>query len=73
MSDLAYIVTDGGITAIIGGEEHAITRDNPSYQEVVGAIVAKEDPDQIADLFRTANAVKRYSQGAITVSADGCA
>lgn len=73
MSNLNYIITESGITAIIGGETHTITRDNASYSEVLNAIVAGEDPYTIADLFRTANAVKRYTKGAVEISADGSA
>lgn len=71
---LNYIVTTGGITASIGGNTHTITRDNPSYNQVKDAIVQYRygsDATYIADLFRTANAVKRYTKGAIEVSVDG--
>jgi hypothetical protein len=37
------------------------------------AIKSQDDPSHIADLFRTANAVKRYTKGAVEVSADGSA
>jgi hypothetical protein len=71
-TSFSYIITPGtGITAVINGETHTITSDNASYGEVLGAIKAGEDPLYIADLFRTANAVKRYSKGAFEVSADG--
>lgn len=68
---LSYIVTSSGITAIINGETHTITNDNASYNEVLSAIRAGKHPFDIADLFRTANAVKRYSKGAFEVDDDG--
>ena len=73
MSRISYIITSSGITAVIDGVEHTITRDNASYNEVLDAIKAQENPSRIADLFRTANAVKRYTKGAIEISADGSA
>lgn len=73
MSRLNYIITGSGITAVIDGEVHTITRDNASYNEVLEAIKAKEEPSYIADLFRTANAIKRYTKGAVEISADGSA
>jgi hypothetical protein len=71
MSRLSYIITGSGVTAIIDGETHTITSDNASYREVLDAIIAGEDPSRIADLFRTANAIKRYTKGAVEISADG--
>lgn len=74
MTNIHYIITTSGITAIIGGEAHTITRDNPSFSQVKDAIArhrAGTDASYIADLFRTANAVKRYTKGAVEVSADG--
>lgn len=73
LNRISYIVTASGLTAIIDGEQYTITRDNASYHEVQEAIIAKEDPMYIADLFRTANAVKRYTKGAVEISADGSA
>lgn len=73
MSSLSYIITESGITAIINGETHTITSDNASYNEVLAAIIAKEDAEYIADLFRTANAIKRYTKGAVEISNDGTA
>lgn len=70
-NQFSYIVTARGITAVIHGETHTITSDNASYQEVVKAITRRVSPSIIADLFRTANAVKRYSKGLIEVAADG--
>lgn len=70
---IGYIVTASGITAVIDGEQYAITSDNASYHEVLNAIIAKEDPARIADLFRTANAIKRYTKGAVEIAADGSA
>lgn len=67
MNNIAYIATDKGVTAIINGETHTITSDNPSYGQVLDAITNKEDAAHIADLFRTANAVAKYSNGAISV------
>lgn len=74
IKNLYYIITNDGITAVIGGETHTITRDNPSFGQVKQAIakhIRNTDATYIADLFRTANAVKRYTNGAIEVSADG--
>lgn len=71
MSKIAYIATGQGISAIINGETHTITSDNPSYRQVLDAIIANERPSWIADLFRTANAVKRYLKGNVTLTPDG--
>jgi hypothetical protein len=60
MSKLSYIVTGTGITAVVDGETMTITSDNPSYGQVLDAIKARESASVIADLFRTANAIKRY-------------
>lgn len=69
---LSYIITPGvGITAVIDGQPYTITSDNSSYHEVESAIAAGEDPAFIADLFNQANAVKRFTQGAVVVSEDG--
>lgn len=65
---ISYIITESDITAVIDGENYTITSDNASYRHVIEAIRAKESPSVIADLFRTANAVKRYLRG--TSSAD---
>lgn len=67
----SHITTVKGITAVIDGRVHTITSDNPSYQSVLQAIAAKRSPSFIAELFETANAVKRYSKGQIEISADG--
>lgn len=64
---ISYIITESGVTAVIAGETYTITSDNPSYQQVLDAVVNKERPDIIADLFRTANAVKRYTNGKVQV------
>ncbi len=66
-NEINYIVTENGIAAVIDGEQYTITSDNPSYGEVKEAIIAREDPSYIADLFRTANAVKRYTKGLVEV------
>jgi hypothetical protein len=59
---LSYIVTDGGVTAVTpDGETYTVTNDNPVYQQVREAIIAREDEDRIIDLFRTANAVRNGS------------
>lgn len=64
MSKLSYIIQPGkGITAVIDGETMTITSDNPSYSQVLDAISDREDPSIIADLFRAANAIKRYLGG----------
>ncbi len=62
-----YIVNDSGITAIIDGEQYTVASDNPVYGQVKDAIINREDSDTIAQLFRTANAVKRYFRGDIEV------
>lgn len=67
----SYIITTAGITAVIDNNVHTITSDNPSYDQVLDAIREGEDPLFIADLFRTANAVKRFSKGAFEVGEDG--
>jgi hypothetical protein len=64
---MAYIATASGITAVIDGENYTITSDNPSYQQVLEAIGNREAPENIAELFRTANAIKRYAKGLIEV------
>jgi hypothetical protein len=65
---LSYVVTDGGITAVTpDGETYTVTNDNPVYGQVRQAIIDREDEDRIVDLFRTANAVKRYAKGNIEV------
>lgn len=67
MRSLSYIITSNGITAVIEGETHTITSDNPSYGQVLDAIKADEHPQDIADLFRAANAVKRYLLGRVEI------
>ncbi len=62
-----YIINDSGITAIIDGEQYTVASDNPVYGQVRSAIQNREDEDTIAQLFRTANAVKRYFRGDIEV------
>lgn len=62
MTNIAYIITASGIAAVINGEQYTLTSDNPSYGEVLSAIQNNERPARIAELFRTANAVKRYLQ-----------
>lgn len=72
INNIAYILTPNvGITAVIGGKSYTITSDNPSYHEVEDAILSGEDPNVIADLFNAANAIKRFTQGAVAVSEDG--
>lgn len=69
---LSYINIPGvGITAVIDGKSYTITSDNASYREVEQAILNKEDPDDIADLFNAANAIKRFTRGSVSVSPDG--
>jgi hypothetical protein len=71
---LSYIVIPGvGITAVIDGKPYTLTSDNPSYHEVEDAIRDGEEPEAIADMFNAANAVKRYSHGAISVDESGAA
>jgi hypothetical protein len=65
---ISYIATCNGIAAVIDGEQYTITSDNPSYNQVLDAIIAGERPERIAELFRTANAVKRYTKGLIEVT-----
>jgi len=67
MSKLSYIITGQGITAVVDGETMTITSDNPSYGQVLDAIKDGEEPYRIAELFRAANAVKRYLQGVVEV------
>lgn len=67
VKSISYIVTEGGITAVIDGESYTVTSDNPVYSQVKDAIINREDRETIANLFRTANAVKRYSKGNIQV------
>jgi hypothetical protein len=68
MINISYIVTEGGITAVIDGETYTVTSDNPVYNQVKDAIIKREDRSVIADLFRTANAVKRYTKGSVQVN-----
>jgi len=70
---IAYISTNSGITAVIDGQQYTITSDNPSYRQVIDAIREQASADEIALLFRTANAVRRYAKGAIEVAEDGSA
>lgn len=67
MSKLSYIITGQGITAVVDGETMTITSDNPSYGQVLDAIKRGEEPWRIAELFRAANAVKRYLKGVVEV------
>ena len=67
MSKLSYIITGQGITAVVDGETMTITSDNPSYSQVLDAIKIGEEPWRIAELFRAANAVKRYLKGVVEV------
>jgi hypothetical protein len=55
------IITEGAITAVIDGRSYTIARDNPVYHQVRQAIVAREPDATIADMFRTADAVKRFT------------
>lgn len=57
---IPHIITAAAISAVIDGESYTITSDNPSYGQVFDAIKNQEAPQTIADLFRTANAIKRY-------------
>lgn len=69
MSKLAFIATRDGISAVIDGETLTITSDNPSYKQVLDAIKSRQEPAQIAELFRTANAVRSYmASGTDTVA-----
>lgn len=68
---ISHIITVSGVTAVIGGKEYTCTADNPSYREVIDAILNHEDEQTIADLFDTANAVSRYTLGNVTISKDG--
>lgn len=68
MSKLSYIITGNGITAVIDGETMTITSDNPSYLQVLGAIKNDEAPQRIAELFRAANAIKRYLLGKVEIN-----
>lgn len=69
---ISYInIPKVGINAVIDGRAYSITSDNPSYHEVEAAITNEEDPGYIADLFNAANAIKRFTRGAVEVSSDG--
>lgn len=68
MSKLSYIITGNGITAVVDGETMTITSDNPSYGQVLDAIKADEHPLRIAELFRAANAIKRYLLGKVEIN-----
>ena len=65
MSQLSYIITGTGITAVIDGETMTITRDNPSYGQVLDAIKEGDEPWRIAELFRAANAIAIDCTGTI--------
>jgi hypothetical protein len=77
---ISYIATCNGIAAVIDGEQYTITSDNPSYNQVLDAIIAGERPERIAELFRTANPSKRSTEElykflehkAMPITPDGC-
>lgn len=71
MSKLAFIATRDGISAVIDGETLTITSDNPTYSQVLDAIKARETPARIAELFRTANAVRSYMATGTDTAATG--
>jgi hypothetical protein len=64
---ISYIATQSAITAIIRGKEYSVNRDNASFNTVRDAIVEQADPDEIAELFNAANAVKKYTAGRVQV------
>jgi hypothetical protein len=67
---LSYIATPGGITAVIRGEAFTVTSDNPVYNQVLDALRNNEPDYRVEELFRTANAIKRFSKGNIEVVND---
>jgi hypothetical protein len=64
---ISFIATINGITAVIAGREYTITSDNPTYGQVLDALKEHEPDSVIEDLFKLANAVKRYAKGNIEV------
>lgn len=62
-----YIITDTGITAVIDGVQYTVANDNPVYGQVKDAIRKGERSDIVADLFRTAAAIGRYTGGEVVV------
>lgn len=68
MRNIAYIANDNGITAVINGETMTITSDNPTFGQVLEALKDTSVPAEVvAGLFRTANAVKRYLKGKVSI------
>jgi hypothetical protein len=64
---ISYIATSQGITAVIKGVSYTVTSDNSTYNQVLDALKNRENDDTIEDLFKLANAVKRYAKGNIEV------
>lgn len=64
---ISYIATQNGISAVIQGVSYTITSDNPTYNQVLDALKNRESDYEIEELFKLANAVKRYSKGNIEV------
>lgn len=64
---ISYVVTDGGISAVIDGKQYTVARDNPVYTQVRGAIIEREGDEVIARLFRTADSIKRYTGDKINI------
>lgn len=68
---ISYIGTPTGLAAVINGRQYTITSDNPSYDQVLRALADGEDEGTVEELFRLANAVKRFSRGEIEVNEEG--
>src|SRR5450759_3907491 len=64
---ISYIATSNGITSVIKGVSYTITSDNPTYGQVLDALKNREPDETIEDLFKLANAIKRYAKGDIEV------
>lgn len=60
-----FISTENGITAVIKGVSYTITSDNPTHGQVLDALKKRESDDTIEDLFKLANAIKRFGKGNI--------